>query len=81
MDSVDSTLGNSSDRCLCNNCMTFVYLQERLDTLDLAGNRISKIENVSHLVNMEEFWVRTINHITKVTILCLLLPEIVFMFA
>lgn len=27
-----------------------------LKTLDLASNRIKRIKNVSHLVNLEEFW-------------------------
>ena len=31
--------------------------QVNLVTLDLAQNRIKRIENVSHLVKMEEFWV------------------------
>jgi Leucine-rich repeat (LRR) protein len=27
-----------------------------LKTLDVAGNQISKIENISHLKKLEEFW-------------------------
>lgn len=29
----------------------------QLETLDLAKNRIKKIENVNHLKNMQEFWI------------------------
>lgn len=29
----------------------------RLQTLDMAVNKIKKIENVSHLTELEEFWV------------------------
>ena len=29
----------------------------KVKTLDMACNRIKKIENVSHLVELEEFWV------------------------
>ena len=35
----------------------FIVFQLNLTTLDLASNRITKIENVSHLVKLEEFWV------------------------
>lgn len=28
-----------------------------MKTLDVAGNQISKIENISHLKKLEEFWV------------------------
>ncbi len=31
-----------------------------LTTLDLANNQIKKLENVCHLVNLEEFWVNEI---------------------
>ena len=34
--------------------------QTRLTTLDLAGNRIKKIENIAHLEDLHEFWVRNI---------------------
>lgn len=34
--------------------------QKKLTTLDIAANRIKKIENVSHLTDLQEFWVRTI---------------------
>ncbi len=32
-------------------------MQTKLTTLDLSNNRIARIENVRHLVEMEEFWV------------------------
>lgn len=32
-------------------------LQVKLDTLDIAGNKIRKIENVAHLSELQEFWV------------------------
>ena len=32
-------------------------LQLKLKTLDVGNNQISKIENISHLKNLEEFWV------------------------
>ncbi|XP_023930421.1 protein phosphatase 1 regulatory subunit 7-like [Lingula anatina] len=28
----------------------------KLTTLDLAGNRIKRLQNISHLVKLEEFW-------------------------
>ena len=31
--------------------------QTKLTTLDLASNRISKIQNVGHLTDLQEFWV------------------------
>ena len=31
--------------------------QIKLRVLDVGANRISKIENISHLVHLEEFWV------------------------
>ena len=31
--------------------------QTKLTTLDLAGNRLTRLENVSHLVLLEELWV------------------------
>lgn len=33
-------------------------LQKKLTTLDIAANRIKKIENISHLTELQEFWVR-----------------------
>jgi protein phosphatase 1 regulatory subunit 7 len=33
--------------------------QLKLKTLDVGNNRISKIENIAHLKNLEEFWVGT----------------------
>jgi protein phosphatase 1 regulatory subunit 7 len=29
----------------------------KLRTLDIANNRVSKLENISHLKLLEEFWV------------------------
>lgn len=31
--------------------------QKKLTTLDIAANRIKKIENISHLTELQEFWV------------------------
>ena len=39
--------------------VTFISnLQVNLTTLDLANNQIKRLENVAHLVKLEEFWVR-----------------------
>ena len=35
----------------------FTAFQTKLTTLDVAGNRIKRLQNLSHLVLMEEFWV------------------------
>lgn len=32
--------------------------QKKLTTLDIAANRIKRIENISHLAELQEFWVR-----------------------
>jgi protein phosphatase 1 regulatory subunit 7 len=32
-------------------------LQDKLRVLDIGNNMIEKIENISHLKNLEEFWV------------------------
>lgn len=37
---------------------TFLIVKVNLGTLDLANNQIKKLENVSHLEKLEEFWVR-----------------------
>ena len=37
-------------------CVVWLF-QVNLTTLDLAGNRIKRIENVKHLTKIEEFWV------------------------
>ena len=29
-----------------------------LETLDIAGNKVKRIENISHLKELKEFWVR-----------------------
>ena len=42
-------------------------LQTKLTTLDLASNRISRIQNVGHLTELQEFWVCCfMNHIIRV---------------
>lgn len=33
--------------------------QKKLTTLDIAANRVKKIENISHLTDLQEFWVQT----------------------
>ena len=33
-----------------------LFEQVKLTTLDVASNRIEKLENIAHLVNLEEFW-------------------------
>ena len=45
--------------CLEDFChfFFFLHLQLKLTTLDVAVNRISRLENISHLVHLEEFWV------------------------
>lgn len=35
-------------------------MQLKLQTLDIGNNRIPKIENISHLEALEEFWVRLV---------------------
>lgn len=32
-------------------------LQKKLTTLDIAANRIKRIENIGHLTELQEFWV------------------------
>lgn len=48
----------------CANMLNKVFFclssQKKLTTLDIAANRIKKIENVSHLTELQEFWVWTI---------------------
>lgn len=34
--------------------------QKKLTTLDIAANRVKKIENISHLTDLQEFWVQII---------------------
>lgn len=36
---------------------TFCSAQKKLTTLDIAANRIKRIENISHLTDLQEFWV------------------------
>jgi Leucine-rich repeat (LRR) protein len=38
--------------------MLFGHIQKKLTTLDIAANRVKKIENISHLTDLQEFWVR-----------------------
>lgn len=37
--------------------MDSFFFEVNLNTLDLASNEITRIENLSHLNKMEEFWV------------------------
>ena len=37
--------------------MIFHFNQVKLETLDLAGNRISKFQNIDHLKRLTELWV------------------------
>lgn len=39
---------------------TFCCSQKKLTTLDIAANRIKRIENISHLTDLQEFWVRAV---------------------
>lgn len=53
-------LGNLSELYLSENGIEQIEGLEnntKLETLDLAKNRIKKIENVSHLKDMTEFWI------------------------
>lgn len=34
--------------------------QKKLTTLDIAANRVKKIENISHLTELQEFWVQIV---------------------
>lgn len=43
--------------CCCDVIMHLIP-QVNLVTLDLANNYIKKLENISHLLKLEEFWVR-----------------------
>lgn len=36
---------------------TLCSAQKKLTTLDIAANRIKRIENISHLTELQEFWV------------------------
>ena len=36
---------------------TFLSLQIKLQTLDIAGNKFIRLENVAHLEELEELWV------------------------
>ena len=37
--------------------LSFPHSQVNLKTLDLANNRIKRVQNVSHLLQLEDFWV------------------------
>lgn len=37
--------------------------QKKLTTLDIAANRVKKIENISHLTDLQEFWVRIVGNV------------------
>lgn len=39
------------------NYKVFFPSQKKLTTLDIAANRVKKIENISHLTELQEFWV------------------------
>jgi len=41
-----------------------VVFQVNLTTLDVASNRIKAVENISHLVKLEEFWVSVLCHLS-----------------
>ncbi|KAG7272484.1 hypothetical protein CRUP_005956 [Coryphaenoides rupestris] len=36
--------------------LTVLSIQKKLTTLDIAANRVKKIENISHLTELQEFW-------------------------
>lgn len=36
----------------------YAYYQPKLRVLDVGNNFITDVENISHLSNLEEFWVR-----------------------
>jgi Leucine-rich repeat (LRR) protein len=40
-----------------NNIGNIFLFQNKLTMLDIASNRIKKIENISHLTELQEFWV------------------------
>ena len=45
--------------CVCcahSNSVCFPS-QKKLTTLDIAANRVKKIENINHLTDLQEFWV------------------------
>lgn len=43
-----------------------VLSQKKLTTLDIAANRIKMIENISHLTELQEFWVSVVFQAGKV---------------
>lgn len=47
------------------NLSASVLSQKKLTTLDIAANRIKKIENISHLTELKEFWVSVVFQIKK----------------
>jgi protein phosphatase 1 regulatory subunit 7 len=53
-------IGCSECFCPLNhyNMITFLLVSKvNLTTLDLASNEISRVQNISHLNKLEEFWV------------------------
>lgn len=60
-DSGLSELKNLEELYISHNGLTKIQGLEgclKLKTLDVGANKIEKIENVSHLKELEEFWVR-----------------------
>lgn len=43
----------------------YVCIQKKLTTLDIAANRVKKIENINHLTELQEFWVCTIREVDQ----------------
>lgn len=44
----------------------FFFPQKKLTTLDIAANRVKKIENISHLTELQEFWVWIVFWLSKI---------------
>lgn len=51
--------GDSPWPVACGSCPPWC-LQKKLTTLDIAANRIRRIENIGHLTELQEFWVCSI---------------------
>jgi protein phosphatase 1 regulatory subunit 7 len=54
LDKSSQRLGNRLERFILDS-------QEKLRVLDIGNNMIEKIENISHLKQLEEFWVRLLS--------------------
>ena len=52
-----NSLNDFIPRYRLNEHFACPHFQTSLTTLDLAANRIAKLENVGHLTLLEEFWV------------------------